>query len=295
MIAYEDSIGGLFYLFDGRSISKNDFVHLAEKFNTTVIVVQNLAVFALAPVYLATAITEGAKGNVDLLHTTQLHDREIILSKLVGRMGHLAGVLLAGLPVLSLAQFMGGVDMGLLLANFALTAINLWTAASVCIFVWVIANESGGDTTSARRRQHHFSGDGHGRFAATDSSGAAQPWTTVSINPEGIVKPRETAKIAPMMMFCRRWKRMCFFRKTKKTSRGYWVYAGIVTLFGTFLVLFALGMIFFQHDDKSYAHILLAWIFWLGLAYQMCAAWRGNVSVAPWKPYSFCPLTGATF
>ena len=128
--------GSLLDFFRPSRLSQQQLVRLAEKFMAAVIFVQNLAVLLLTPAYLATAVTEEReKRSLELLQTTHLYDREIILGKLLGRLTHLAGVLLAGLPVLSLTQFMGGVDMAVLLANFAVTFMNLWTAGCICIML----------------------------------------------------------------------------------------------------------------------------------------------------------------
>ena len=131
--------GSLLDFFRPSRLSQQQLVRLAEKFMAAVIFVQNLAVLLLTPAYLATAVTEEReKRSLELLQTTHLYDREIILGKLLGRLTHLAGVLLAGLPVLSLTQFMGGVDMAVLLANFAVTFMNLWTAGCICIMLSVV-------------------------------------------------------------------------------------------------------------------------------------------------------------
>ena len=57
--------------------------------------------------------------------TTALTSREIVVGKMLGRLAHIGGVLLAALPVLSLAQLWGGIDVTVLLANFAVTALTL--------------------------------------------------------------------------------------------------------------------------------------------------------------------------
>jgi ABC-type transport system involved in multi-copper enzyme maturation permease subunit len=124
-------------------LERNDVVAFAAKFVGIVIIIQNLAVVLLTPIYAATAITEEReRGTLELMFTTHLSDREIVLGKLSGRLLHIGGVLLAGLPVLSLSQFLGGVDMMVLLANFALTAMNLATVGAVCIMVSVYSRKA---------------------------------------------------------------------------------------------------------------------------------------------------------
>lgn len=57
-------------------------------------------------------------------------------------MAHLGLLLLAGLPVLSAVQFLGGVDPHLILAGFAGTAVTLASTAGVGILASVVARRS---------------------------------------------------------------------------------------------------------------------------------------------------------
>jgi len=124
----------------GPVLSMNDMGRLSEGFVAIIIILQNLAVLLLTPAYLATAITEEReRRTLELLFTSPMSNRQIVNSKFTARIAHMAGVLLAGLPILSLAQLLGGVDMWVLLANFANTAMNLCTVGSVCILVSVYA------------------------------------------------------------------------------------------------------------------------------------------------------------
>jgi ABC-type transport system involved in multi-copper enzyme maturation permease subunit len=131
----QTEIGSL--LFDpGRGVSINDGARFAEIFVFTVVVVQNLAVLLLTPVYVGSAIAEEKeRRTLDLLFATQMKDREIILGKLCSRILHLGAVLLAGLPVLSLAQLWGGIDFRVLVANFVNTGMILLSVGSVSILV----------------------------------------------------------------------------------------------------------------------------------------------------------------
>ncbi|MCI0377618.1 MAG: ABC transporter permease subunit [Gemmataceae bacterium] len=124
-------------LFDpGRRMSINDAARFAEVFVFTVIVIQNLTVLLLTPVFVgATIAEEKERRTLELLFTTHLKDREIILGKLFSRILHLGAILLGGLPVLSLAQLWGGIDFSVLMANFVNTGLNLLSVGSVSILV----------------------------------------------------------------------------------------------------------------------------------------------------------------
>jgi ABC-type transport system involved in multi-copper enzyme maturation permease subunit len=96
--------------------------------------VQLAAVFLLTPPYLAGAIAdEKERRTLELLLATDLHDREILFGLLFARMGNLALVLLAGLPVLSFLQFVGGGDPDLLLAGFLLAGLTMIGLAGLCM------------------------------------------------------------------------------------------------------------------------------------------------------------------
>jgi ABC-type transport system involved in multi-copper enzyme maturation permease subunit len=128
-------------LFDpGPAISTNTLALLAEKYVFCIVIVQNLAVLILTPAYVASAVSEEReRRTLDMLFTSHLKNREIVLGKLGARAIHMGGVLLAGLPVLSLSQLLGGVDMMVLLANFFNTGLNLLSVGSICILVSVLS------------------------------------------------------------------------------------------------------------------------------------------------------------
>src|SRR5207248_8227566 len=126
----------------GRGMTINKAARFAEIFVFTVIVVQNLTVLLLTPVYVGSAIAEEKeRKTLDLLFATQMKDREIILGKLFSRLTHLGALLLGGLPVLSLAQLWGGIDFRILLANFVNTGMILLSVGSVSILVSVLCKK----------------------------------------------------------------------------------------------------------------------------------------------------------
>jgi ABC-type transport system involved in multi-copper enzyme maturation permease subunit len=114
--------------------SGSDVTRLAEDFVLAVLWAQSIATFVLGPVYVAgTVVEERERGTLDLLFTSHLTDREIVLGKLASRSVHLGAILLTGLPLLAITQLWGGVDVRLLLAAFLATALNVLAVAAVSV------------------------------------------------------------------------------------------------------------------------------------------------------------------
>jgi ABC-type transport system involved in multi-copper enzyme maturation permease subunit len=120
-----------------------DLARFAGGFAIAILALQGIAVVVLTPAYLAGAVAEERdRRTLDLLFTTHLTDREIVLGKLLSRLTHLAGVLLAGLPILSLLQLWGGVELSVLLAGFAVTGLTLLSVGSISILFSVVCRSS---------------------------------------------------------------------------------------------------------------------------------------------------------
>lgn len=131
---------GLVYIYVNeitvQSWRPNEFARVSERFAYVLFLVQNIAVMVLTPVYLASAIPEEKeRRTLELLFTTQLGNMEIVLGILFSRTIHLAGFVLAGLPILTVIQFWGGIDMLLLAANLANTVLNIVTIGSFCVLI----------------------------------------------------------------------------------------------------------------------------------------------------------------
>jgi ABC-type transport system involved in multi-copper enzyme maturation permease subunit len=121
--------------FEAATTEGPELAFLAQSFVTAVLVTQTLAVLVLAPAYLAgTFVEEKRRGTLELLFTTHLSDREIVLCKLAAVATHLAGVFLAGLPLLAATQLWGGVDFTALLAAFAMAGLGLITLGSLSLY-----------------------------------------------------------------------------------------------------------------------------------------------------------------
>lgn len=115
----------------------------AERLFYTFMWVQFLVVVLLTPAYTAGAIAdEKDRRTLEFLLATDLENREIVLGKWTARVGNLALLLLAGLPVLALNLFMGGVDPDLMIAGFTATAITLVSLAAVSIALSVHARKA---------------------------------------------------------------------------------------------------------------------------------------------------------
>jgi ABC-type transport system involved in multi-copper enzyme maturation permease subunit len=103
-------------------------------FAGNIVAIQFLTILVLTPAYLAGAIAgERERGTLELLFTTQLSDREIVLGKLAARVTHLAGIFLASLPVLAIAQVWGGGDFFVMLATFLAAGLNVIAIGSLSI------------------------------------------------------------------------------------------------------------------------------------------------------------------
>src|SRR5262245_45872989 len=94
----------------GPDLLPSDIARFGEQFAMVVLLVQLAAVVVLTPAYAAGAVAEERqRGTLDALRTTELTDREIVHGKLASRIAPPLGLMLTGLPVLTLVPFLGGV------------------------------------------------------------------------------------------------------------------------------------------------------------------------------------------
>src|SRR5207253_2428882 len=97
--------------------------------------VQMIVVAILTPVTIAGAIAEDKeRRTLEFVLATDLRSREIVLGKLVGRMANMLMFLIAGLPILSLLQMLGGIDPDLLLVSLAVTILTFFSLSAVSIW-----------------------------------------------------------------------------------------------------------------------------------------------------------------
>ena len=124
----------------GPTMLPRDVGQFANIFVGVLLTVQGLAVLVLTPAYLAGAIAEEKeRRTLELLFTTHLTDREIVLGKLFARLLHLGGVLLVTLPVLAILQLWGGANPLIITAAFAASLFSLLSIGSVSILCSVLA------------------------------------------------------------------------------------------------------------------------------------------------------------
>jgi ABC-type transport system involved in multi-copper enzyme maturation permease subunit len=118
---------------------------MAEHFFNAVICIQFSAVFLFVPLFLCGVVSsEREEHTLDLILTTQLSDREIVLGKLTSRMAALVFLILSGLPVLSLIMFFGGIDpVCLALTTLATLAALLFTSAHAIYFSTITKSPTG--------------------------------------------------------------------------------------------------------------------------------------------------------
>ncbi len=128
------------HLWDGVPISLREKAHFAGTFFNTFMLVQFVVVVIVTPAYTATAIAEEReKRTLEFLLATDLSDREIVLGMMAARLANLVLLVLTGLPILSLFEFLGGVDPNLVLAGFVTTGMTVLSLGSMSILISVLA------------------------------------------------------------------------------------------------------------------------------------------------------------
>jgi ABC-type transport system involved in multi-copper enzyme maturation permease subunit len=140
-VLFAERLGGLGSIFGDpvHPLSPQEVAQFAEAFFTLFAVVQFLAVLAVTPALTAGAIAEEKeRKTLDYLLATHLTSPDIVFGKLFSRLATLTLLLLTGLPVLSLLQFLGGVDPQLVIAAFLITAVTMLSLAALSILnsVW---------------------------------------------------------------------------------------------------------------------------------------------------------------
>ncbi|MFO0807888.1 MAG: ABC transporter permease subunit [Gemmataceae bacterium] len=116
----------------GGHLRPGEEAAFADGFLTVFTVAQFAAVILLTPALAANALAEEKTHNTLIfLFTTQLTSREIVLGKLVTRLMHIGSLVLTGLPVLAILQFLGGVDLPKVVASFAAVAVTAVSLASI--------------------------------------------------------------------------------------------------------------------------------------------------------------------
>jgi ABC-type transport system involved in multi-copper enzyme maturation permease subunit len=124
-------------------LAAREMARLAESFFYTFLSVQFALAVLLTPAYVAPAIAEEKeRKTLEYLLATDLDGREIVLDKLLARLGYLTLLLMTGVPVLSAVQFLGGVEPALVFAGFVGTALTVAGLAGVSVLASVYARRS---------------------------------------------------------------------------------------------------------------------------------------------------------
>jgi ABC-type transport system involved in multi-copper enzyme maturation permease subunit len=124
-------------------VSVDELPRFAQSITFALLLAQAVAALVLAPAYLAGAVAEEReRGTLDLLFTSHLSDREIVLGKLLARLLHLGGVFLAAVPVLCLTLLWGGVSAPLLLGGCVVTAATLLSVGGVSVLCSVVSRNA---------------------------------------------------------------------------------------------------------------------------------------------------------
>jgi ABC-type transport system involved in multi-copper enzyme maturation permease subunit len=109
----------------------------------SLVVINISACLLFTPAYVASAISQEKDQRTmqDLLLTT-MSPTEIVLSKLLGRLGQVLLVLVAGLPLVSIGSLLGGVSGSMQLALAAMTFNWLMTAGSFTLLISVLVKRT---------------------------------------------------------------------------------------------------------------------------------------------------------
>jgi ABC-type transport system involved in multi-copper enzyme maturation permease subunit len=137
-------------LFQGPRLSVSARASFAESFFYGFMGIQFLMILLLTPLYTAGAIAEEKeRRTIELLFVTDLSNREIVLGMLASRLARLFLLLLAGLPILTLLAFIGGIDPDLVVIGFLGSFALMLSVGSISILASVTCRTSLGAVFSS--------------------------------------------------------------------------------------------------------------------------------------------------
>jgi ABC-type transport system involved in multi-copper enzyme maturation permease subunit len=135
---YESVFSSLSRRVNPSNVAIDDFSIFASIFFSSFSVVQLTAVLLLTPAYLATSIAiEKDRRTIEYLFASDLTNQEIVLGKWASRVLNVAMLVLAGLPVVALARFFGGIDWDQVMLSTVLSVNCAAATAAVAILVSV--------------------------------------------------------------------------------------------------------------------------------------------------------------
>jgi ABC-type transport system involved in multi-copper enzyme maturation permease subunit len=121
-------------LFSNVSVSKEEMPKLAEAFFALFLSVQIAAVMVVTPAYTAGVVAEEKqRRTLEFILATDLTNREVVLGLLGARLSNLFLLLLTGLPVLTMLQFLGGIAPLQVFCGFAITAMTVMSLGAQSI------------------------------------------------------------------------------------------------------------------------------------------------------------------
>ncbi|MCX7664659.1 MAG: ABC transporter permease [Gemmataceae bacterium] len=117
----------------------NDIADLTRNFFSVFILTQTLIIFFVTPSAIAGCISdEKERRTLEFILTTDLNNREILFGKFLSRVLGVIFFVLAGLPILAMLQFFGGIDPDLMILSTIATLITILSLASIAVVssVW---------------------------------------------------------------------------------------------------------------------------------------------------------------
>jgi ABC-type transport system involved in multi-copper enzyme maturation permease subunit len=125
------------------AMAPRDLAEFAASFFYVFTGMQFAIIFLLTPAYTAGVLAEEReRGTLEALLATDLRSREIVLGLFLARFANLTLLILAGLPVLSFLQFMGGVDPNLVVTAYAAAGCTMVSVAAVSFLCSLYARRS---------------------------------------------------------------------------------------------------------------------------------------------------------
>lgn len=129
----------VFALLSGRLADPARLDKFGETFLLAFLIIQQVAVLLLTPVYAGGAIAEEKeKGRLDFLLTAPLGRWELVAGKLAARLVFVLAVVAVGLPVLSFTLLFGGVDPGRVLAGFVVAVVSAVSVGAFSVMLSVL-------------------------------------------------------------------------------------------------------------------------------------------------------------
>ena len=140
-VVYAAQVRGFDPFAPGKPIDPKYMADFARAFAMWCLIVQFCAIILITPIVVADAIArEKERRALDFLFVTALTDREIILGKLGSRLAYMTGVVLTGLPILTLTEMFGGVDPNLLWCGYASLFATLLSLGTLSLYCSVVSN-----------------------------------------------------------------------------------------------------------------------------------------------------------